>query len=809
MIWPRSLGEEKTYFNQKADPNYIPGFTILCYDCHDNHATASGVDNNPPDAWFDSSRLPQDVAFDDDMKTTVPRDGKNDDNIPGYYENIPSRTEGYPVTGPSASTYVSGHFVKNDPGVGTIRQGDKLPCRDCHDPHSTVNQAFIRVNLAGKILSANKASTNMAYDPTTRDDKDSRKICIACHGTSEQATYKAVTFSAVNPSYGATTIAKPPTSISAHLSTAIVACTNCHKHNGIDISCSGCHGFPPLRTYAQAGNHYFDKALYPDVENYPGGAGAHQRHKDALGDAIFACEICHGPDTGSAAWHNEGAGTVTQGNVDIIGQSAYWDPTDTRTSARYTGTSSPVTTPTGYEFTAKGGGNQRCANFACHGDPPDNTGDLTWTADMVDGDVLVPAWENPNAGDIRICKWCHDATPSILNVGTPSSPVLTWAPNVMGNGLATTAGFGAEVNGHGVGLIGAVKARYDKDDVNDALGATGAAKDCIVCHDATYQSGAAHRTHFPTIHSAATDPRDAKRLNSAINSGTDNIGASATFPTGPDQACSACHQNGVNTAADGLDVSYHGNSGSGYTPLETVFTRACRQCHEVHGSNWNGTGRNLFMVGKWLDADLDRIADADDGAFVDSNATTPLANITPGGGPANDNPVVFTHTSGTNSFDENDGAYNPANDTDDICATCHAPATGGGAGTGGGSHAGLLNNSIGDQRGQNCILCHDHDFDNNPLTPDAFMPSVSGCEGCHGNPPNAGCDGISGTADDAPNVMGNGTSSTGTGGLGKPAKPFDNGTYGFNVNGHGANGSRIASLTPNRACTDCHDIGNP
>ena len=64
-------------------------------------------------------------------------------------------------------------------------------------------------------------------------------------------------------------------------------------------------------------------------------------------------------------------------------------------------------------------------------------------------------------------------------------------------------------------------------------------------------------------------------------------------------------------------------------------------------------------------------------------------------------------------------------------------------------------------------------------------------------------------------------------GTGTPApKPFDNGTWGYNVNGHGANGDAINTpkeevnypnlprvfipyLTPNAACVDCHDISQP
>ncbi len=738
VLWSRGLkglGQEDDIFDQTSNPNYARGFTIACFDCHDNHST---VDNDPPDNTFpNTSRPPQDVAFDDDMETTNPRDGLNNDDKPGYYENIPSGT----VRG--TSTYESGHYVKNNPGAGSIAQGDKLPCSDCHDPHRTKYQAFIREDLPGtpQVPAGTRASTRMAYtDPSDdRNDAESRKFCIACHGTSEQTTYKAVTFSAVKPSYGSATIAKPTTRISAHLSTKTTACTQCHRHNGISVSCEDCHGFPPLRTIAQASGNSFDRVLRPDVENYTGGAGAHQRHKDALGDAIFQCEICHGPDAGSAAWHNQGAGTFPGTNpgqnVDVMGDGAYWDPTNTRSGAsapRYTGAASSETLPAGYEFKAKGGGDQRCANFACHGDPPDNAGDLTWTADMVDGDT---PYDNPAAADIRICKWCHDATPSEIDPDLTVAGTV-YAPNAMGNGLSTAVGFGAEVNGHGVGLPGAVKAVYDRGAVGTPGtagapdNAAGAAKDCIVCHNTRYVAGVAERMHFPSIHSAPTDPRDAKRLESTINGG--GIGTSTTYPTGPDQACNACHQNGVDTVADGLDQSHHSNTAGGYVPLEGSFTRACRQCHNVHGANFNGAGRNLYMIGKWIDVDSDGNPDATERAYVDSSPTP--GNLTLAAITTADDAVVFTATTGPDSFDENDGVYDQtgAADNDDICAACHVPATGGGAGTGGGNHSGSTA-GIGELRGQDCMTCHDHDYDNITTTSDAFMPS--GCSGCHGVPP--------------------------------------------------------------------------
>jgi predicted CxxxxCH...CXXCH cytochrome family protein len=80
------------------------------------------------------------------------------------------------------------------------------------------------------------------------------------------------------------------------------------------------------------------------------------------------------------------------------------------------------------------------------------------------------------------------------------------------------------------------------------------------------------------------------------------------------------------------------------------------------------------------------------------------------------------------------------------------------------------------------------------------------CEGCHGNPPHAGQDGTPGNGDDAPNVMGDSVDPVGTN------KPYDDGQWGYYVNGHGADGTATwtpAGLNPDQECSGCHDISDP
>jgi len=63
--------------------------------------------------------------------------------------------------------------------------------------------------------------------------------------------------------------------------------------------------------------------------------------------------------------------------------------------------------------------------------------------------------------------------------------------------------------------------------------------------------------------------------------------------------------------------------------------------------------------------------------------------------------------------------------------------------------------------------------------------------------------------------MGNGTSLAGVGSV---PRPYDDGDWGYNVNGHGANGTAPNTprsgggapyLSPALACTDCHDVSLP
>jgi predicted CxxxxCH...CXXCH cytochrome family protein len=74
-----------------------------------------------------------------------------------------------------------------------------------------------------------------------------------------------------------------------------------HLDGTVQVSgggCDSCHGSPPA----------------PGRESYAGSAGAHQAHAGTLG---FECATCHG-NNGTGASHNQGNGTVSRNNVDVV-----------------------------------------------------------------------------------------------------------------------------------------------------------------------------------------------------------------------------------------------------------------------------------------------------------------------------------------------------------------------------------------------------------------------------------------------------------------------------------------------------------
>jgi len=444
FLWGRDLTEEFTgtkEFYQKRDlgtlsegvggsPNYLVGATVMCFDCHSSDA----ANNGPVDADFTGS-APQDIAFGGDRGTQ--------NGTIGYYEltdgrepdsNTTSTTDVAPtLTEIQAGSVAGGHYVKTpmagnsqttdgyevrDPDNNLLYEvsiGDKLPCNLCHDPHlgesASVDQAFFRRDVyagEGTLITRGESEFNsklLASGATRNGTGNGRLMCIYCHGTSDWdgtsnpvngiaplVTQGGATILTVygirarppsNPPTGASPAFPPPATVAEHSSTGPqTACSGCHNHNNITPSCGGCHGFPPT-------------------------TGAHAAHSsNANGKPEFNCETCHGPNPGSAVWHNEsGASAYDENNathynnVNLINElttiqrgteEAYYNSTWNRP-----GQPAPtVTRAAGWAFT--------CTNVQCHGMDP-----VTWTWTTADTGNPSPA------GGYKLCGGCHGATTDI------------------------------------------------------------------------------------------------------------------------------------------------------------------------------------------------------------------------------------------------------------------------------------------------------------------------------------------------------------------------------------------------------------
>ncbi len=337
-IWPRNLEPYRSNLVNDGSPSSVPNYVLFpaipCYDCHDYHFGSnpdSLPNNSPADTLFDAQHKPQDIAagFTRNNAPGIYNSNNMTENqwggsVSGYYENKPPFGSSFgadPNLAPTAPPYpadnaallrTGGHYFKSQDPTGSPGDaydiGDKLPCRDCHDPHVWRSdwQAFIKPNLGGstgwgRVTPSGKptASRYMGNDFTTtgaRSDSDSRTLCIACHGNGD--TLNPVNFNAINPEYTGSQIVRPPNTIAEHRNASAVACVSCHPHNSVDASCSDCHGNPP--------------ASYPTGKNpeagilyaWPGGGAGreqtHARHHGHFSDNAtryssysYECTVCH------------------------------------------------------------------------------------------------------------------------------------------------------------------------------------------------------------------------------------------------------------------------------------------------------------------------------------------------------------------------------------------------------------------------------------------------------------------------------------------------------------------------------------
>lgn len=420
-IWARDLTPYRTKLGMNgsisSEPDYVHAPTIQCYDCHDSHDdTSNRIDAVPLKTDFSSSHYPQNIAF---GFTKTGLGSMTEDppagTVPGYYENkppyAPSPSSYYgadPALNPSDNAQLSrtgGHYFKYvdpDGGTSTFKKGDKLPCRDCHDPHAWGSQwqAFFRTSWPTSVVSSRlggtvTASANMANNAGTRDTLGGgRKLCTACHGTSDGAP---VNFSDISAQYTASaTIVKPPATISEHSSgNTTTPCVSCHNHNSVDVSCGECHGFPPP---------HYPPGKNPD--NVAGAAGAytvtpevthavHFGKQNGSGSAFskysFQCNVCHA---------NSAMGTKTPSNhgsdnVDVDFDFATLATTRTWIDTTPTGHPAHFQPFTGSAYTRTTCGPGGRGGVYCHSDGHDNT--------AATGYFKVVTWGTASLA----CSGCH------------------------------------------------------------------------------------------------------------------------------------------------------------------------------------------------------------------------------------------------------------------------------------------------------------------------------------------------------------------------------------------------------------------
>ncbi len=259
--------------------------------------------------------------------------------------------------------------------------------------------------------------------------------------------------------------------------------------------------------------------------------------------------------------------------------------------------------------------------------------------------------------------------------------------------------------------------------------------------------------------------------HSPAASGTDPFRLGVTYATNTDGLCLTCHGTGGSAVKKDEQTHSQAVLGAKYTWPGSSYAFKCVDCHDPHGD------ANYQMVRSSLSAPQT----TGDTSFGSDTYGTPADA-------ANMQAVTFTNMTGMAA----DSYGITGTGSDGICEVCHTQTT-------------YWRKDVA-QEGHNpttkCTNCHNH----------TQGLAAGACESCHNGVSPARKDG---TGDQAPNVMGPGTSTTGTG---STPKPYDNGSWGFNVNGHGANGTANTKvdidldpgittyLQPNAACTDCHAL---
>jgi predicted CxxxxCH...CXXCH cytochrome family protein len=628
-IWARDLTAYRTKLGMNgsisSEPNYVHAPTIQCYDCHDSHDdTSNRIDAVPLKNDFSSSHYPQNIAF---GFTKTGLGSMTEDPVagavPGYYENKPpyaSSPSSYygadPALNPSDNAQLlktGGHYFKYvdpDGGTATFKKGDKLPCRDCHDPHAwdTQWQAFFRKSWPTSIVSSRLGSTvaasaGMANNAGTRDTLNGgRKLCTACHGTSDGTP---VNFSDISAQYTASgAIVKPPTTISEHASAnTTTPCVSCHNHNSVDVSCGECHGFPPPH-YPPGKNpdNVVKYAVTPEVTHAvhfgkQNGSGA------AYSKYAFQCNVCHA---------NSAMGTKTPSNhvndnVDVDFDLAALATTRAWIDTVPSGHPTRFQPFTGSAYTRTTCGPTGRGGIYCHSDGHDNT-------------AAVGYYKNVTWGTASLaCSGCHGNPAYAASDIRYGMPDKTDHPNtherhVVGNGYECSVCHFNTATGTYLAGSRAIKGTTNAYHVNgsmdvffDPASATGsyifATKTCSVsCHGSdapvwgTTLSGGCLACHSGT---------------EQIHKPRDDYGTAGT-------------PNPVDSAE--YVYSGHGRSGSNYpvsNNLPAGFSNyttapvACYVCHSQAASHTTKSANDPFRLGSSTDGTLGGIGNWT-GAWADN-----------------------------------------------------------------------------------------------------------------------------------------------------------------------------------------------
>lgn len=295
----------------------------------------------------------------------------------------------------TANASSTGIFTHNSSIVDNGNSDFSIKCVDCHDPHGDAdNMRMIHDDLAESNIGNGYTPSNQYGQPfeqntslwmnvdftanavgtdfaTEAANDDISKMCNVCHQRTVDPLVPA------NERFQQDMNLQP---IDSH--NANTKCVNCHAHTGgfKGVPCDGCHGNPPVDLATLIGGTGTDQTQTLSGSNT---AGAHQRHKDALGVQILdECGACH--NTGMS---QDGGVLNTTLDVDFTWGTYTTGTYDGQTAADavypYAGTPVPGT-----------GDSYTCANVKCHGDGG-------WLAGGSDTD---PEWNVDTTGD---CGTCH------------------------------------------------------------------------------------------------------------------------------------------------------------------------------------------------------------------------------------------------------------------------------------------------------------------------------------------------------------------------------------------------------------------